>query len=232
MTSKDEFRKGGYEPLMRLPGGSGDLDAVLFARGRHLLVCITAIVEGRREIVGLEVQPLPSGFRVSDWAMGGDGPQAVLERAQQTLDRFREFSPAEFEPVSAALLRGVPLLAVLGYRASAVERQVRIKEALAERRGEVAEHGELSREDEAKMTYLDDALLYVEAVREGARPAVAIAEERGISARTAEGRVAKARALGLLTPAVGKTASGELTADAKRLRDWRGRATTKEDVDG
>lgn len=215
MSLTDDFRKGSYYPLTRRL--RGPIDAVAFAQGPHLLICITAVVDGRREVVGLDVQPAPAGLSPERFVLGGELPHAVLGRMDRVLDLYDEFSPDTFKPVSSALLRGIPLTTVLAFRQHEVAMRQKILSNRRRLEGSPWASDELSAEDEARLAYLDDALMYVSAVRERAKPAEVIARARSISTRTAEGRIAKARALGLLTPAVGRTASGDLTEDAMRL---------------
>lgn len=54
---------------------------------------------------------------------------------------------------------------------------------------------------QSEREHLADACAYLDAVKGGLRPAAAIAERRGISIRTAEGRISRAEAMGFLTPA-------------------------------
>lgn len=220
MTRDKTFSKAGFQPLTTVAHPSG-IDAVAVAARAHLVVCVTGVVAGRREVVGMTVSPLPAGFRVEAWP--GSGTKDVVSYLHALLEAFAaENAGREFAPVSTALLRGIPLTTVLAFRQSEVEERLAMGERLS-RQGVSTGlgSGALSGEDEQRLAYLDDALMYVEAIRERAKAAEVIARSRGISVRTAEGRIAKARSLGLLTEAEGRRASGSLTAAANRLADWR-----------
>jgi hypothetical protein len=213
------FSKGGFHALFRLGPTASGLDAVVFGTRHHLVICLTAVVEGRREIVGVEVQPATPGFKLSEWMQS---PRPIAERAERALETYDDLLVGEPQPVSAALLRGIPLTTVLGFREATVTDQLKLAHVYeAQGVGDLISKVDISTADESRLAYLDDAVMYVNAVRERAKPAEVIAEARSISKRTAEGRIAKARALGLLSKASGKTASGELTADAVRLDEWR-----------
>jgi hypothetical protein len=226
VSNDDRFSKGGFHPLLRLPSPDLGIDAVAYANRAHLVICVTGVVDGRREVVGVEVQPLPKGFRLDEWM---SAPGAIRQRLSRTLETFAEFDSDSMRPTSAALLRGIPLTAILDFRQDEVARRQHIAR-LYKSRGVDSSIGrnEISADDEARLAYLDDALLYVAALRERAKPADVIAQARSISPRTAEGRVAKARALGLLTKAKGRSASGELTEDGQRLHEWRERISSRD----
>jgi hypothetical protein len=213
------FHKGGFHALFRLGPTESGVDAVLFGTRDHIVICMTAIVDGRREIVGLEVQPAPVGFDLNNWIAD---PGALRLRAEEALVAYEELVEGRTpRPVSAALLRGIPLTNVLAYREADVGHRIWMDGVYAERGMPRLSPNDISAHDEARLAYLDDALMYVAALKQRAQPAEAIAMERGISKRTAEGRIAKARALGLLTKASGRTASGELTEEGARLDRWR-----------
>lgn len=69
----------------------------------------------------------------------------------------------------------------------------------------------LTREEARRLDLLMDAVVYDWAVESGTSPVAAIAERRGVTTRTAEGRIYRARKVGLLTPAEGHWASGGLS---------------------
>lgn len=242
MSHYSQFSKSGFQALLRLPHPSNGMDAVAFGSRRHLVVAVTAVVGDRREVVGVEVQPLPKGLVLSEWPGGTYAPGRLMLRLERVLETYAEFEGDELQPVSAALLRGIPLTTLLAFRAEEVR--------LGLQRSGVAEAGgfrrlgsigtpmsdeqlqnalrskDLPSADEVRLAYLDDALLYVQALHERAKPAEVIADARGVSKRTAEGRIAKARSLGLLTKASGRTASGDLTTDGQRLKEWRDQITS------
>lgn len=185
----------------------GDLDAVAAVADSHLLVCVTGLVDGRREVVALEYHPLPVGFIPE----GHD--DYIQMRMASALDRVREAGPST--PLSAQLIR-MPLGPLLSYRQRVSEgADFQLTEVPAERRAE------LSGRDRMALPYLDDALMYVQALERNESPAALIARVRGISISYARNRISKARALDLLTPAEKSVAAGGLTETAQRLRAWR-----------
>lgn len=215
VSSPRSLSKSRWVPLFRLPDVERGLDVVVLARGSLTLFCVTGVVEGRREIVGAHMQPAPDGFRAQEWA---DHVGELRRRAGVIADEFARFPAASLIPITAEVLRSVPIRDVMAYRERDVSERVQMHGALegmgiATRLGQ----GELTGDDEKRLAYLDDAVTYVAALAEGRSPAGLIADRRGISKRTAEGRVLKARELGLLTEATGRVASGQLTEDAERL---------------
>lgn len=81
------------------------------------------------------------------------------------------------------------------------------------------------------LSFLDDAVIYVRAMEQGLSPALAIAESRGCTKRTAEGRIQRARKMGLLTAADGRRLGGSLTPRAKHLLAERNEAARGHGVD-
>lgn len=186
----------------------GDLDAVAAVAGAHLLVCVTGLVDGRREVVALEYHPLPQGF-IPD--AGGDFIQVRMESA---LDRVREEGGTP-PPLSASVIR-MPLGPLLAYRQQVSEGADFQLSVVSP-----ARVAELSGRDRMALPYLDDALMYVQALERNESPAALISRVRGISISYARNRISKARALDLLTPAEKSVAAGGLTDTARRLVAWR-----------
>lgn len=215
MPSSAAVSKGKWTPLFRLPDAERRLDVVVLARRSLLLLCATAVVDGRREIIGAHMQPAPAGFSVQTWL---EHTAEIRRRAQVVVDEFIQFSPETLVPITAEVLRSVPIRDVMTFRERDVAKRLHIRGTLEEQ-GMFTSlgRGELTREDELRLAYLDDAVWYVEAVSEGSSPSSLIAEQRGVSKRTAEGRILRARALGLLTQATGRVAAGQLTEEARRL---------------
>lgn len=145
----------------------------------HMAYYFSAVVGGKREVVGVNITPrIPE----EDWDR-----QARLELGYFS-ERFSEAQP----------------LRTADFRAS----------SLRPRRGQAGEGVTLEGiEDPA----LEDAVTYVRCAEAGTRAAEAIARQRNVSVRTAEGRIARARQLGYLTPARGKAQAGELTPKAKKI---------------
>lgn len=215
MTDSRQVRKRGFQPLFRLPALDGGLDVLAFARRQHLLICLTALVEAKREVVGLLVQPMPEGVKAGTWI---EHPSLIRPRLEAALDMYSGFPQDSFEPIPAELLRDVTLRDVMAFRQQDITGRHRIHHVMGELGVRTALGvGDLAPDDEKRLPFLEDAVLYVTALKEGLAPAEVIASERGISKRTAEGRIARARAHGLLTPAVGRVASGALTDTAQRL---------------
>jgi hypothetical protein len=197
--------------------GDGDLDAVAFASEEHVLVYVTGLVGNRREVVGLEIHPLPMEHDPDE------GPllEALMINA---LDTFGSYAPGSLAPIGANLLRRIPLLPVLTFRQDMVaKRRLVAADLSADRQAELGRIAsiELSARDATLLGYLDEALLYLNALEERASPASLVAQARGVTERSAANRIAKARAMGLLTPAEKRMAAGGLTDDAVRLDTWR-----------
>jgi hypothetical protein len=166
---------------------SGSLDGTVVAYDkRRMLAFFTTVVKDSREVVSLWVGPLHSD------------PAFWLEGA---LGLFAD-SIARPVPVSRALLREVKFRELLKARAEALPL-------------DTAADGALDPEGEYPPA-LDDAITYVAAVRDGRSPASVIASARGITRRSAEGRIARARDRGYLTPAKARTVGGRLTPKAQR----------------
>lgn len=208
----------GVVGVARMPYRDG-LDGVVMASPHHLLLFFTMPVRGKREVVGMQSLPRPPQFKRQP-----DIQPLHYSWVLPALEAFHSLLPEKVTPLSAALLRGIPLSSVMTFR----EEQAGVLDAIAAVRtpGDGRphkNHAEFSPGDEALLPYLEDAELYVRALTEGAPPAELIARARTISRRSAEGRIAKARKLGLLSPAKGRQASGELTRKAERLRTTRER---------
>lgn len=213
MTSSEREKTSTYDFLMHLQ--QDELDCVALVADRHYLACWTLLVKGKREVVALEVRPKRAGrpsqsvavTLLREWLM----PATTL------LARDMPKSPA---PVTAALLRTIPLRQVMSGREEALR-----KAELTEGNGPVslvtstgAVHA-LPKLSGSESSHLLDAFLYVSALESGSRsPAQAIGAHRGIEPRTAQGRIAKARTLGFLTPVERGQLGSQLTPKAKRLR--------------
>lgn len=192
------------------PEGS-TVDAFVAAAGDHLLVFVTGVVDGRREVVSFGISPKPS----ADLAV------VAQQRARAALESIDE---GGLVAVSSAMLRGLSIPEALTAReAAASEGKARPRPSIMP----TALLADLPAEDAARIPYLDDALLYVQALHDGRPPSGVIAEARGISRASANNRVLLARKAGLLTSARGRTAGGELTNDARRLLAWRAERTTE-----
>lgn len=176
-----------------------ELDAVATVGGDHMLIRITSVVEGKREIVAIMTLPTPPADQIESRMMSALG---LIDRGD----------------IKAPL--GIVTLRIGAMRETLARRLRFVHEA--QRAPAAPEEPEMNFEPE-QMDYLPDAIAYVQALRMGEKPADVIAERRDISKRTAEGRIVKARRLGLLTPAKGKVAGGELTPLAEMMRAERNR---------
>lgn len=215
MTDSRQVRKRGFQPLFRVSAPDSALDALAFARRQHLLICLTALVDAKREVVGMVVQPMPEGVRAGAWI---EQPSLIRPRLEAVLAMYSAFPQGSFVPIPAELLRDVTLRDVMAFRQQDVSGRHHMREMMGKLGLKTfARTGDLAPDDEKRLPFLEDAVLYVTALEEGLPPADVIASKRNISKRTAEGRIARARAHGLLSPAVGRVASGALTETAQRL---------------
>jgi hypothetical protein len=198
------------------------IDLVVLDGVTHLLACWTAPVAGKREVVAIELVPMPP-----------DGPMGLMgeDPDQWFSQRLAAVQQAELHPIPAPFRRAVPLREVFAAREqfAPIREQVvsdpeiwdrdpqELQEALPAHGVEIPEDLEHVLTNERLLGYCFDAVLYVKALEDGRSPREVIAEARIISPRSAEARVAKARDLGFLTPARGRTASGELTELGRRV---------------
>lgn len=192
------------------PDSDSDLDAVACVAGDLLFIYVTGLVEGRREVVALEIMPLPD-----------DGEQGVeiAERMASAVTRMEATDRRSV--VGTELLHRTPTGPPLEYR------KVAVQEALIARvRGLIAElaavEAPADRRDAQMAPYLPDVAAYVLAVRERISPASLIAEARDISVASANSRIARSRMFGLLTSTGRAVAAGEATPEAYALFDRLG----------
>lgn len=201
------------EFVARIDRGEDGLDVMLYLSETHRVAVWTARLPTRREIVGLEAMPLDGRTTpqlVAEWLM----PQLVA------LNKVKMFRPSQLP--SSLIRQGVSFRQVMRDRAEDLGRGVALDRAYgphsvgvtgASGRAKAA----VAYEELALAESLLDAVIYVAAVRDGVSPVVALSKHRTISPRTAEGRIVNSRKNGLLTPAVGKRAAGQLTAYAEDL---------------
>lgn len=188
----------------------GIIDGLLFHSETHSLVFWTMDVSGRREIVGMEA--LPRDER---------DPRALTsEWLAPRLEQFRKVRPTP-APLPAGLLRhGISFREVMRARGEVVEMLARPEIAgfdISAISGDQSASAGITSRELKRLENLLDAVIYDRAVRENFSPVKRIAEYRHISDRTAEGRIARSRAMGFLTPAQGRRASGGLTEQAHDL---------------
>jgi hypothetical protein len=203
--------EGGLLPVARLGDATPDgIDGLVFQSASHWFVFWTMDVTDRRAIVGLEVRPKrdSDADETPEWAISG-------------YQELRQDPPPSV-PLDATLLRHkVSYREVMRARQGCIGQQFCPEIEGFDPRGL---EGQITPEDLRRLDNLMDAIVYDWAVRtRAASPVKAIAERRGVSERTAEGRIARARAMGLLTPATGRRASGGLSEKAhgviQRLHD-------------
>lgn len=178
--------KGEAIGVARTAHGPSGLDATVLQWEGLWVTLVTALREGQREVIALEVGP---ALEEAD----------VAKRLSRRLRELASLLPQDSPPVSATALRSLPLRALMAARADLVE----VPEALPD-------------ESSHRLAFLVDALTYVQATERGVSPATAIAEARGISVRTAEGRIRRARVLGLLTDVNSPRERSLLTEEAQR----------------
>lgn len=201
-----EPRSGALECVARV--ASPVLDGLLFESETHWFVFWTMDVEERRAVVAMEARP-----------RGKKGWRAVL--GDWVLPRLKEY---EAQPPRAVALPATALRHEISYREVMRARAEHLSQVshpqVAGFDYSVIERGDvvgLDRSELKRLENLLDAVLYDSAVRANRSPVKAIAERRCISTRTAEGRIARARAMGFLTPAHGRRASGGLSDQAHDL---------------
>ncbi len=125
-----------------------------------------------------------------------------------------QFSEASLTPLPTAFIRNLPLGSFLEFARELVESLDHEDELTIE----PPDLSTMSAAERRAYQVAEDAFLYVAALLQGRRsPARLIAGYRGISERTAQGRIAKAREMGMLTAAEHGRAGGELTPAARRL---------------
>jgi hypothetical protein len=196
------------------PGdGHTGLDALVVERATHLAVCWTAELDGKRAVVAVEFLPRPKAGVV-----GLD-----LSEVQERATHIENLGP--LKPLSSSALRDLSFSSILGLRGemakamgSARESPLSLHEMRQALEANLPRDDSMERaarailEDAVKVDYLPDAVLYVEAIRDGVSPRRRIGEERGIELQSADRRIARAREIGLLTPAKEqRRAGGQLT---------------------
>lgn len=219
MTSSTALGKD-LEPLSVFGELSADgLIGALYGSDAQFAVLWTFPVGGVRSVVATEIRPR-SAVPFTDAELVAVSEKWLSNRAEELL---REM-PKEPQALSASTARGLPFREAL--RLCAPESESRVTAAASVAMGYVRaqtlESGEivgLTAQELDRFDLLQDALDYVRALDQGFSPAHVIAERRTISVRTAEGRIARAREVGYLTPASGRKASGELTPLALDIID-------------
>lgn len=162
------------------------LDAVAQVTDEHVLVIITAVIDGERDVIGVHIGQRPEDLdahldALMDVAVVGNDPR----------------------PVQALNVRNPMFREAMRVRAENLPPEV----------GAAA--------DPLSIDYLDDALAYVYALRQGLAPSNVIAQRRGITRRTAEGRIVRLRKMGYLSEAKGKVVGGKLTEKAVAVAEER-----------
>lgn len=198
-----EDDQSGLRPIARYAPEGTDLDAIACVTDDHLIIYVTGLFEGRREVVGLEILQLPDS---EDDGGINELMASAVENARRTKRR----------PVSAETMRRFASVGpALEFRQDeARESLIADVRALIEK---VAE-GDFPERRQAQMAaYLPDVLAYVYAIRERLSPAAVIAEARGVSASSANSRIARSRMFGLLTSPGKSVAAGEATPEAVAL---------------
>lgn len=181
----------------------------------------TGVRGGRRVITGLEQHPWPAGRR------DGEADKRSLKWLRSRLaEDAAHIASAEVVPygLSAVSHRSIPVGRLLQEQASALRADGRARATPASKKTSAPP----TTQDLAALPYLRDAVEYAEAVASGVKaPAKVVAELRGVSLRTAQGRIATARRLGLLTPSDGPRAGGDLTDKARHLKAHAGVSGTE-----
>jgi hypothetical protein len=175
----------------------------------HALTVWLAPLAGRPEVVGVEILPAPPsvGSRLEHWG------EHIASRAGEW---FEALDAGRVQRISSVQAGSLPFK--------------QFAKDLSEVRGResgpwpitVTSHaGETSGytpEEMGHVDYLVDAYVYASALAAGnSAPAKAVAEYRTIEHRSAQGRIAKARALGFLTEAPQGSRASVLTPKAMEL---------------
>lgn len=192
----------GLRPIARYAPDGTDLDAIACVTDDHLIIYVTGLFKGRREVVGLEILQLPDSV--------DDGIRDLMASAVENAQRSRR------RPISAETMRRFASVGpALEYRQEeARESLVREVRSLIEK---VSERDFSERRQAQMSAYLPDVLAYVLAIRERMSPAAVIAEARGVSPSSANSRIARSRMFGLLTSPGKSVAAGEATPEAIAL---------------
>jgi hypothetical protein len=200
-----EVTEGALVPVARLSAkdcAASDIDGLVFQSTSHWFVFWTMDVADRRAIVGLEVRP----------KRNADAEDPIPGWAVSSYQELRNHPPAPVALDAVSLRQGISYREVMRARQEHIRQSSRPEIAgfdislLTEK-----EAVGLTGEELRRLENLMDAVVYDWAVGVKTSPVKAIAERRCISERTAEGRIARARAMGFLTPAVGRRASGGLS---------------------
>lgn len=191
---------------------TSDVDALILDRGPHIAICWTALVDGKRSVVALEV--LPNSV---------DGVEGPREEDVQARASYLSAIPA-LQALTVGALRELSLGDVLKQRQPYVDTRQFDPDSLDPAMQALQDaSSEVLRvlTDARLFGYLLDAFQYVDALEAGTSPRRRIQEWRGLKPQTADRRIATARELGFLTKApIQRRAGGELTDVARDARTF------------
>ena len=192
------------ECVARVEMGAEGPSALLWELDDHHVTAFTGVVDGKREVVAIEIWPAgePRAKARADWGVAAAKRLEVLE-------------PAAVRPLPQSARSAVPIREVLRANADIAARAEDSPSFSGIAAGRPGDWAGISSDELRRVENLADAVMYVNAVRAGRSPARAIADWRTISQRTAEGRILRARRMGLLTAANGRAVGGELTPYAE-----------------
>lgn len=181
----------------------------------HWLVVWFWPTNGLTSIIGLEFRPaIGRGQRP-------DREAFVDQLSRDCKRRAKELGESKPAALDRSTIVGIPYSVLLDARNHLVQASQNIAEdsdSIA-----VLPDGSLvqfTKQEQRLLGPLLDAITYTQAIQRGQRnPAQAIADFRTIAPRSAQGRVAKTRSLGLLTSARAGKPGGELTTLAISLKE-------------
>jgi hypothetical protein len=173
----------------------GDLDATVLQWEGRWVTLLTTRRRGRPVALAVEVGP----------ALDED-QSATEARLTRRLREWTKVLPIDSPALTSTALKALPLGAFMRARA----------EMARDAPGAgLNPWGDPPLTAESRtLAVLADALIYVQAAEQGIPPAEAIAAAWGITRRTAEGRITRARAKELLTPVSGNQERSTLTEQA------------------
>jgi hypothetical protein len=199
---------GGLEVVVVSLGGDHEVEAWLYP------------IEGRLEVAEITLRQAPPPSRSLSRGGDIDGP-AFFEEYQELrrrADRVREHLDGRCVPLSTTVLRELSLSRVMEEARTAKEHLPRRRHQRIAQVEPVAVSQGMTTTDSKLLPYANDALLVSSLLGKGDRaPARALSDLRGVSVRSAQGRVARARSLGMLTQVAHGVTGGQLTDAAKRI---------------
>jgi hypothetical protein len=213
VTSETRARRrrsfsGGLEVVVVSLGGDHEVEAWLYP------------IEGRLEVAEITLRQAPPPSRSLTREGDIDAARFLEEDQEQCrrADQVREHLDGRCVPLSTTVLRELSLSRVMEEARTAKEHLPRRRHQRIAQVEPVAVSQGMTKTDAKLLPYANDALLVSSLLGKGDRaPARALSDLRGVSVRSAQGRVARARSLGMLTQVPHGVTGGQLTDEAKRI---------------